>query len=152
MQFKHTVIWQNSYFQTIQFSIMTQFSSIRHIARTQTGATTLGQIGSDGNERVLRISQSSSVTGASPSDCLMSYPEHSLKSLTSLQRCSQCILLLQLTGPLKRRKNFKFKTWRHVFTQLSSRGRISLNVNFSMEYSWFKFRVFFFLCWLPKKS
>ena len=31
----------------------------------------------DGNKGVLRIPQSSSFTGASPSDCLVSYPEHS---------------------------------------------------------------------------
>ena len=44
------------------------------------GATTSGQFepGSDGNEGVHRISQSSSITGASPSDCLMSYPGYSL--------------------------------------------------------------------------
>ena len=30
--------------------------------------------GSDGNEKVLRIPQSSSITGNSPSDCLVSYP------------------------------------------------------------------------------
>ena len=34
--------------------------------------------GSDGNEEVLRISQSSSITWASLSDCLVSYPGHSL--------------------------------------------------------------------------
>ena len=40
------------------------------------GATILGQSGakSDGNERVLHVPQSSSITGASPSDCLVSYP------------------------------------------------------------------------------
>ena len=32
----------------------------------------------DGNEGVLRILQSSSITGASPSDCLVSYPGHLL--------------------------------------------------------------------------
>ena len=39
-----------------------------------------GQSGlrSNDNEGVLRISQSSSITGTSPSDCLVSYPEHSL--------------------------------------------------------------------------
>ena len=43
-------------------------------------ATTPGQseLGSDGNEGVLRIPQSSSITEASPSDCLVSYPGHSL--------------------------------------------------------------------------
>ena len=34
--------------------------------------------GSDGNERVLCIPQSSRITGTSPSDCLVSYPGHSL--------------------------------------------------------------------------
>ena len=47
---------------------------------TLLGATTPGQggPGSDGNEGVLRISQSSSITGTSPSDCLVSHPGHSL--------------------------------------------------------------------------
>ena len=46
------------------------------IDKTLSGATTPGQSepGSDGNERVLRIFYNSSITGASPSDCLMSYP------------------------------------------------------------------------------
>ena len=44
------------------------------------GATTPGQSGpgSNGNKGVLRIPQSSSITGTSPSDCLVSYPGHSL--------------------------------------------------------------------------
>ena len=55
--------------------------------------------GSDGNEGVLCIAQSSSITGTSPSDCLVSYPGHSLgEGLTPLQRCSHCILQPQLTG------------------------------------------------------
>ena len=50
-------------------------SSIWPIDKTLSGATTLGQSrpGSNGNERVLRIPQSSSITGATPSDCLVSY-------------------------------------------------------------------------------
>ena len=42
------------------------------------GATTPGQSGpgSNVNEGVLRIPQSSSITGISPSDCLVSYPGH----------------------------------------------------------------------------
>ena len=43
---------------------------------TLSSATTPGQ--SDNNERVLRIPQSSCITGASPSDCLVSYLGHSL--------------------------------------------------------------------------
>ena len=44
------------------------------------GATTPGRSGpgSDGNEGVLRILQSSSLAGTSPSDCLVSYPGHLL--------------------------------------------------------------------------
>ena len=44
------------------------------------GATTPAQSGpgSDGNEGVLRIPQSSSITATSRSDCLVSYPGHSL--------------------------------------------------------------------------
>ena len=40
------------------------------------GATTLGQSrpGSNGNEGVLHIPQSFSITRTSPSDCLVSYP------------------------------------------------------------------------------
>ena len=50
-------------------------SSIWPIDRALSGATTLGQSGpgSDGNEGVLCIPQSSSITEASPSDCLASY-------------------------------------------------------------------------------
>ena len=55
-------------------------SSIWHRDRILFGATTSGQSGpgSDGNEEVLWIPQSSSITETSPSDCLMSYLWHSL--------------------------------------------------------------------------
>ena len=47
--------------------------------------------GSDGNEEVLRIPQSSSITGAVRSDCLMSYLGHSLGagSYTSVEMQSE---------------------------------------------------------------
>ena len=85
------------------------------------GPSRLQQSGSDGNNGVLRIAQSSSITGTSPSDCLVSYLGHSLGSVlhfcreavgvfyspswlshslgvpTSLQRCSRCILQPQPT-------------------------------------------------------
>ena len=63
-------------FQTIQFSICTQFSSIWPIERT--GATTPGKSGSrsDGNERILCIPQSSSITNTTPLDCLVLYMEN----------------------------------------------------------------------------
>ena len=58
-------------FQIIQFNKITQFSSIWQIDRTLSGGTTPGQSepGSDGDEGVLCIHQSSSITGTTPSDC-----------------------------------------------------------------------------------
>ena len=41
-------------------------------------STTQCRPGSDGNEEVLRIPHSSSITGVSPSDLLVSYPRHLL--------------------------------------------------------------------------
>ena len=92
--------------KTIQFSISTQFSSIWPIDRTLSSATTLSQNEpeSNGNEKVLHIPQSSSITEASPSDCLVSYLVHLLVvvvvvgGLTLLQRCGRCILQSQPTG------------------------------------------------------
>ena len=67
-------------FQTIQFSVITQFSSIWPIDRTISSATTPGQSGpgSDGNEEVLCIPQSSSIIEAVSSDCFVPYPGHLL--------------------------------------------------------------------------
>ena len=89
------------------------------------GATTTGEsgLGSNGKEEVFRIPESFSITGVSPSDYLVSYPEHSLGVevyrsaemlsvyspemlsvysrwgiLTPLQRCSWCILQPQPIG------------------------------------------------------
>ena len=90
-------------FQIIQFCIL--FSSICPIDRNLSGATTPGQSGpgSDGNEGVLHILQSSSIIEASPSDCLVSYPGHSFggsspsakfQLLYSLASCNWAILVL----------------------------------------------------------
>ena len=66
-------------FRAIQFSTITLFCSLWPIDRTLSGTTPPGQSGpgSYGNEGVLRIAQSSSITGISPSDCLVSYPGYS---------------------------------------------------------------------------
>ena len=66
--------------QRIQFAISTLFSSILPIDMTLSGATTPGQRGpvSEGNEGALRNPQSSRITEASSSDCLVSYPWHTL--------------------------------------------------------------------------
>ena len=62
------------------YSIHFSISMLLTIDRALSGATTPGQSGpgSDGNEGVLRIPQSSSTAGTSPSNCLVSYPGHSL--------------------------------------------------------------------------
>ena len=73
----------------IQFSISTQFRSIWPIDKTLSGATTSGQsrLGSNGNEGVLYIPQSSSITGTSLSNCLVSYLGHSLgESYSSVEK------------------------------------------------------------------
>ena len=110
-------------FQTIQFSISTQFlfqktvpfqaillnmsalfSSILPIDWTISSATTLSQSGpgSYGSKGVLHIPQSSSITGTSSSGFLVSYPRCSLEwGLLPLQRSSRCILQSQLTEQLR---------------------------------------------------
>ena len=62
-------------------------SSIRPINRNLSGATTPGQSGpgNDSNKGVLRILQIFSITEASPSGCLVSYPGHSLGSHSSAE-------------------------------------------------------------------
>ena len=69
-------------FQTIQFSISSQFSCFGPIDRTVSGATTPAQSGpgSDGNEGALLIPQSSSITGTLPSDCSVLCTGYSLFS------------------------------------------------------------------------
>ena len=87
--------------QTIQFRHKYAVSSIQPIDRALSGATVPSQSGpgSKGNEGVLCISQSPSITGTSPSDCLVSYPGHPLGGgFNPLQRCSRCILQPQPTG------------------------------------------------------
>ena len=79
--YTHILCWTWFYIYKIKFSISTLFSSIWPIDRTLSGATTLSQsgTGSDGNKGILLIPQSSSITDASPSDCLVLYPEHSMR-------------------------------------------------------------------------
>ena len=73
-------------------------SSIGHTNRTQSGATTSGlsELVSDGNEGVLHIPQSSSITGTSLSDGLVSSKTHIGGGGLPHQRCSWCILQPQL--------------------------------------------------------
>ena len=75
---------------TIQSRISTQFSSVWPIDRALSGTTTPNHSGpgSDVNEGVLCIPQSSSITEASPLDCLMSYRGHSFGEVLPLCRDS----------------------------------------------------------------
>ena len=54
----------------------------------------------EGNERVLSIPQSSSITETSPSDCFVAYQDIRWSSLTPLKRCCQYSLQPQPTGPI----------------------------------------------------
>ena len=103
-----TVEWSNSSFSNnsilLKSFVCTELNVksfyLTH-SRTLSGATTPGQTGpgSNGNEEVLCIPQRSSITEASPSDCLVSYPGHSSGGgLTPLQRYSRHILQPQPTG------------------------------------------------------
>ena len=68
--------------------------------------------GSNGNGGIHGILQSSSITGASPSDYLVSYLGHLLEKSYPLQRCSQCILQPQPTGPSYNKVNMCIgKVW-----------------------------------------
>ena len=109
-------------FQTIHFSISTLFSSIWPIHRTLSGATTLGQSGpgSDGNKGVLRIPQSSSITGASLSDCLVSYQDtHWGRNAVSSVFCSpSCLgrLKICVTGWMKFSKSKHMVKYSSVYS------------------------------------
>ena len=87
-------------FQVVQFYVNMQFSFTWPIDRALSGATTPKQSrpGRDGNEGVLHICPSSSITGKS--DCLVSYPGWVGlgEVLPPRQRCSWCILQPQPTG------------------------------------------------------
>ena len=92
---------QRVLFQIIQFSISTQFSSIWLIDWTLSGATTPGPSGpgNDVNEGVLRIPQSSSISGTSPSDCLVSYPGPSF-GVCGVLLCREAAVVLYSPSPL----------------------------------------------------
>ena len=88
---------------TIEFSIIGQFSSIWPIDRTLPDAATPGQsrTGSDGNKGILRISQCSSITRYSLSDCLIPYPGQKLEESHPSAVMQSVFLLSQLTSPVR---------------------------------------------------
>ena len=103
-------------FQVIQFSIWTLLSSIWLIDTSLSGDTTPDQSrpGRDGSEEVLLIPQY-----YSPSDCLVSYPGHSLGGgLTPhlLQRCSRSNIQPQPT------RQDKFTLINHLVGRVFANG------------------------------
>ena len=66
--------------QTIQFSISMQLVLFNPLIGPYQVLPFLTRVdlGANGNEGVLCIPQSSNITGTSPSDCLVSYPGHTL--------------------------------------------------------------------------
>ena len=91
-------------FQIIQFSISTLFRSIWLINRIQSGVTTPSpsEPGRDDNEGMLCILQSSSITRASPSDCLELYSGHSLgESYSSVEMQSVFSATRKRPGKMK---------------------------------------------------
>ena len=87
-----------------QFNLFAPCLNVKQFYLALSCVTATDQSGprSDGNEGVLCILRSSSISGTSPLDCLMSYLEHSfvVRGLTPLQRCSRCILQHQPTGQI----------------------------------------------------
>ena len=77
-------------YQVIQFSITLKFSFIWPIDRTLSGTTTPIQSGpgSNGNEGMLCIPQSSSFTGTLPSDGVVLYLGHSLDRVLPIYKDS----------------------------------------------------------------
>ena len=74
--------------------------------KTLSSAITPGQsgAGSDGNKGVLRIPKISSITGTSPSYCLVSYPEHSLGGGLPLCRDAVSVFYSPKNKEIKREK------------------------------------------------
>ena len=98
------------------------FENVSVAVHALSGATILGESGSgsNGNEGVLRIPQSSNITGTAPSDCLMSYPGHSLwGAYPSAESQSVYSTLPQPTGQYTElmSKQFYFRSQFNISTQ-----------------------------------
>ena len=90
--------------------------SIWPLDRTLSGATTPGQSGpgSNANEVVHHIPLSSSITGASPSDGLMSYPGHLLGGGSYLSAEMQSVYSTNQADWAGYERNLKFLTYKLV--------------------------------------
>ena len=106
----------------IQFSVSTQFTSIWPIDRTLLGVTTPGQsgLGSDGNEGVLYIFQSASITGASPSDCLVSYQDIRWGNLTLCRDAVGVFCSLSQLGQTSLRESYPCAEMQSMYSTVSA--------------------------------
>ena len=115
--------------QTVQLSIRTQFSSILLISRTLIRC--YHSVPECRREwwqwRVLCIPQSSSITGTSPSDCLVSYPGHLLGVVLLL-----CRGALGVFYSPSRLANIKKRSFRFASINRKLTGRILKKINDSL--------------------
>ena len=97
-------------------------------------ATTPGQagVGSNGNEGVLRIPQSPSISGTLLSDCLVSYPGHSLGEVIPLCRGAVSVFYSlsrqgngQLIYMICKHKSTKLNGYKYCYVSLT----IQLNIS-----------------------
>ena len=122
------------------------------------GATTPDQSGSgsDGNKRVHRILQSSSITGTSPSDCLVPYPGHSLGGGV-LPRCRGAVCVFYSLSRLCK-NNFKIPKWKlriqkeidlglsFVLRHINLCGHLMLErFRFALSLEWFLLLAFYYI-------
>ena len=92
--------------------------------RNLSGSTTPDQsgAGSNGNEEILCIPKRSNISGASPSEFLVSYQVQLLCGvLPFLQLSSRCIILAQVTGFMNDKENVKetiiWPYWQMVYAK-----------------------------------
>ena len=102
-------------------------SSIRLIDRILSGVTTPGQNGpgSNGNEGLLHIPLSSSITGASSSDCFVSYPGHSFRGGSYPSAEKQSVHSLALTYWAVELRVFLLQDWLPYKNQRTKSGLLS---------------------------
>ena len=118
--------------------------------RTLLGATTPSQSGPEtyGNDGVLCIPQSSSITGISSLDCLVSYQDTrwGRVRLTPLQRSSRCSLLPKPTGHVEKFGSarltcpklysvFPFSVYFFLFSSQKSKLYVFVNIFYSLGIS-----------------
>ena len=121
-------------FQVIQFSISKQLNSIWPIDRTLSSATTPSQSkpGSNGNERVLRILQGSSITGTSPL-VVGAYLSAEMQLMFSITPANWAIIWLH---------SMRVSLWTFQLTVFFLYAQICLQINWFFLIEYFCFSLF----------